>query len=134
MLNDLPENIVDQIGIAVCLEESTPDDQFWQVYLVNMKKETITNVLVSSKGYGSIDGKEVKTSVLRHAFKQIEGHEFALIEPIDKQLFGINNEYWISFYLEGVMYDKKYVFVTESIKEENMIPIPLVKKPGVFIV
>ncbi|HQS53316.1 MAG TPA: hypothetical protein PLN99_15600, partial [Daejeonella sp.] len=67
MKKDLPENIVENVAIAVVLESSTPEVKNWKVYLLNLKDEPIETVLVSSKGYGEKDGKQVKTSILRHS-------------------------------------------------------------------
>ena len=39
----------------------------------------------------------------------------------------------ISFYLGKDMYDKKYVFLPESITEENLTLIPVLNKQGVMI-
>jgi hypothetical protein len=48
-------------------------------------------------------------------------------------LFGLNNEFWVSFYLDKQIYDKKYVFLPETIKEENFTLIPVLNKHGVMI-
>jgi hypothetical protein len=48
-------------------------------------------------------------------------------------VFGINNEYWLSFYVDKIMYDKKYVFLAESIIDVNFTMIPLINKMGVMI-
>jgi len=32
-----------------------------------------------------------------------------------------------------MMYDKRYIFLPESIKEENMVHIPLMQQKGVLI-
>lgn len=133
MKKDLPENIVKNIGIAVVLENSAPDGKIWNVYLVNFKNETIKTVLVSSKGYGEKDGKDVKTSVLRHSIGDLDGQNFALIEAIDEQVFGLTNEYFLSYYLVNTIYDKKFIFLPESIVESNLIRIPVLNKPGVMI-
>lgn len=133
MKKDLPENIVEDISIAVVLENDTPGGKSWNVYLVNMKDEPIETVLVSSKGYGQKDGKDVKTSILRHSIGNLGGMDFALIEAIDEQVFGLTNEYWLSYYINGTIYDKKFIFLPESIVESNLIRIPVVNKPGVMI-
>ncbi|HEY1006713.1 MAG TPA: hypothetical protein VGD92_06015 [Sphingobacteriaceae bacterium] len=133
MKKDLPENIVEDISIAVVLEEESPESKVWNVYLVNMKDQPIRTVLVSSKGYGQKDGREVKTSVLRHSIGDLDGKDFALIEAIDEQVFGLTNEYWLSFYINGTIFDKKFIFLPESIVESNLIRIPVVNKPGVMI-
>ena len=133
MLKDLPDNTVVDIGVAVVQEQNETGELEWNVYLLNFKKEEIENVLVSSKGYGSLEGEQVKTSVLRHVLGDIPAESCRKIEPIMDKLFGLNNEYWVSYYHGGVIYDKKYVFLPESVVEENMITIPLLGKKGVMI-
>lgn len=133
MKKDLPENIVEDISIAVSLEGETPETKTWRVYLINQKNETLRNVLVTSKGYDRSEGKDIKTSILRHFLGDVEGRSSALIEPIDDALFGLTNEYWLSYYIDDVIYDKKFIFLPESIVESNFIKLPLLNKPGVLI-
>lgn len=133
MIKDLPKNIVEDIAVAVALEKETPESKIWYVYLINLKDQPIENVLVTSKGYGEKDGEQVKTSVLRHMMALVEGQTSALIEPIDEQTFGLNNEYWISYYIGREIYDKKFIFVPESIVEGNFIKLPVLNKVGVMI-
>ena len=133
MKKDLPENIVENISIAVVLENSGPESKTWKVYLLNLKTDPLETVLVSSKGYGEKDGEQVKTSILRHSLGDIPAQSFAGIELIDEQVFGLTNEYWLSYYLNGNIYDKKFIFVPESIVDTNLIRIPLLNKPGVMI-
>ena len=133
MKADLPENTVEDIAMAVVLMGETPEVKSWTVYLVNLKNEPITNVLISSKGYGEKDGKQVKTSVLRHFVVDMEANSFAGVEAIDPEVFGLTNEYWLSYYIGSTIYDKKFIFLPESIIDSNMIKIPLVNRPGVMI-
>lgn len=133
MKKDLPQNVVEDIAMAVVLMGETPEVMNWTVYLVNLKKEKLENVLISSKGYGEKDGKMVKTSVLRHSLGDLAPKSFAGVEAIDPQVFGLTNEYWLSYYINGVIYDKKFIFLPESIVDENLIHIPLVDRPGVMI-
>lgn len=133
MKKDIPVKIVEDVAIAVVLERETPEAKVWNVYLVNLKNEAIETVLVSSKGYGQKNGEDVKTSVLRHSIGTVGGKDFAKIEAIDEQVFGLTNEYWLSFYINGHIYDKKFIFLPESIVESNLIRIPVVNKPGVMI-
>lgn len=133
MKKDLPENKVEDMAMAVVLMSETPEVKNWSVYLVNMKNVQIDNVLISSKGYGEKDGKQVKTSVLRHFLGNMPANSFKGVEAIDPEVFGLTNEYWLSYYIDGTIYDKKFIFLPESIVEENLIRIPLVNKPGVMI-
>ncbi|TCD10489.1 hypothetical protein EZ449_09070 [Pedobacter frigidisoli] len=133
MKTDLPENTVEDIAMAVVLMSETPEVKNWTVYLVNLKNEPITNVLISSKGYGEKDGKQVKTSVLRHFLGDMEANDFKGVEAIDPEVFGLTNEYWLSYYIGKTIYDKKFIFLPESIVDSNLIKIPLVNRPGVMI-
>ncbi|KQR67292.1 hypothetical protein [Pedobacter sp. Leaf176] len=130
---DLPENTVEDIAMAVVLMSETPEVKNWTVYLVNLKNEPITNVLISSKGYGEKEGKQVKTSVLRHFIGDMEANDFKGVEAIDPEVFGLTNEYWLSYYIGSTIYDKKFIFLPESIIDTNLIKIPLVNRPGVMI-
>lgn len=133
MKKDLPDNIVEDILISVVLEGDTPTSQDWKVYLINEKAVPLSNVLVSSKGYGVKDGRDVKTTTLRHFVGEVAPLSFAKIEAIDKEVFGLTNEYWVSYYIDGVIYDKKYIFLPESIVDSNLSKVPFVNKPGVII-
>lgn len=133
MKKDLPENLVRDIGIAVVLESDSPQGRSWNVYLINLKDANLETVLISSKGYGLKDGVDVKTSILRHSIGNVPAKATARVEAIDEQIFGLTNEYLLSFYIDGQIFDKKYIFVPESIVESNMVRIPLLNKPGILI-
>ncbi|RFZ84551.1 hypothetical protein DYU05_02730 [Mucilaginibacter terrenus] len=133
MIKDLPQNVVKDIAIAVALESENAERKVWYVYLINLKNIPLETVLITSKGYGEKDGEQVKTSVLRHAFPTIPANSFKLIEPIDEQTFGLTNEYWLSYYIGKEIFDKKFIFLPESIIDDNFIKLPVVNKPGVMI-
>ncbi len=133
MLKDIPEHIVEDIAIAIVQEENEIGELIWSSYLLNLKEAPIEGVLVSTKGYGNFEGEDVKTSMLRHFLDSVPAKGYTRIEPIIENLFGLNNEFWVSFYYQGTMYDKKYVFLPESIKEDFFINVPLIHKKGVMI-
>jgi len=133
MLKDIPKLVVENIIVAIVHEPNTEGEMVWNVYIVNLYNEKIEGVLVSSKGYGSYEGRDVKTTVLRHLIGDIDPKDYAKIEPIMTDVFGLSNEYWVSFYLDKKMYDKKYIFLPESIKEENFSVVPVLNKRGVMI-
>jgi hypothetical protein len=133
MIKDIPKLKVEDIAIAIVPSDEENDDGLWDTYLINLKEETIKNVLINSNGYGEIDGEKIKTTTLRHFFEEIPGLYMVKIEPIQMKLFGITNEYWVSFVYDGHMYDKKYVFVNGSIAKDNFTTIPFINKKGVMI-
>ncbi|HCA82242.1 MAG TPA: hypothetical protein DEP18_00525 [Flavobacteriales bacterium] len=133
MKKDIEIPRMQDVGVAVVSEVNEEGLNEWNVYLINLKKEQLKGVLVSSRGYGEINNDIRKTSELRHFLDEVNPKSFMKIEPIIEDVFMLNNEYWVSFFLEEKMYDKKFIFLPETIREENLIRIPLIDKMGVMI-
>jgi len=135
MREELKGPKVEKIAIAVVQELNELNEKIYNVYLLNLSDKIIEGVMISSKGYGqNIEtGEKVRTAMLRHSIEVLLPNEAAKIEPIIEEVFGINNEYWVSFWNDSVMYDKKYIFVAGSIAEENMKEIPILGARGVMI-
>ena len=133
MLKDIPHLVVENIVIAIVPEKNESNESIWNVYLVNLYDKKIEGVMVSSRGYGTYQGRDVKTTILRHMIGDIDSSDYAKIEPILTELFALSNEYWVSFHLNNHMYDKKYVFLPEAIKEDHLTMIPVLNKKGVMI-
>lgn len=137
MLKDIPQVAVTDIAVAICpvlsSEDLTEEEEIWNVYLLNLKKTPINNVIVSSHGYGTYKGESVKTSTLRQFLGTMESNSYLQIEVIQKKVFGLNNEYWVSFYIGKEIFDKKFIFLPETITEEYFTGIPLVNEKGVMI-
>ncbi len=128
---EIPE--VKDISVGIVKETNESGESTWNVYLINQKNVSIESILISSNGYGERDGEKVTTSTLRHFFEEMPAKSFILIEPIMEELFGLCNEYWVSFYIDKTIYDKKFIFLPESIQLEHAIRIPVLEKAGVLI-
>jgi hypothetical protein len=131
MKKDIPIKKVTDIAIAIIPDEG--DEKFGSVYFINLKNKEIKNVFINSRGYGEIDGERVETSKLRYFYELIGAEMAVKVELINTRLFQLANEYWISFNLDGFMYDKKFVFVPGSITEEHFTMVPILNKKGIMI-
>lgn len=132
MKKDISLPAVEDVAIAIILED-VEGENVWNTYLVNMKDVALENVLIVSKGYGEIKGESRQTTTLRFFFEEIPAGEFVKIEPIMDYTFGLSNEYWLSFYIGSTIYDKKYIFLPETIHEKNFTKIPIINVEGVMI-
>lgn len=135
MIKDIPILKVEDLAIAVVprLEHEEDHAEFWDTWLLNLKDETIRSVLVNSRGYGIINGEERRTTTLRYFWEEIGPLEAVKIEPVQKAVFDLANEYWVSFSFNDYLYDKKYVFVAGSLDEMNFTEIPFLNRKGVMI-
>ncbi|RUA38019.1 MAG: hypothetical protein DSY77_00425 [Bacteroidetes bacterium] len=119
-------------GVELVITQSEKDGGTqWDVYLINKNMIELETVMITSKGYGKIGSEEKETSILRHMIEKIEEQSYARIEPIQPELFQLNNEYWVSYYILDQIFDKKFVFVPDSIQEENLQYIPELDLMGV---
>ena len=121
-------------GVSVCaIPEDNGGDTYWQVHIINKLDEPLTNVLVSARGYGKQGKDEVKTSELRHFFEEIGPNQFKPIEVVPSSLIGLSNQYWVSFYIDKTIFDKKFIFLPDTLIDKNLTQIPVVEKPGILI-
>jgi predicted DNA-binding protein (MmcQ/YjbR family) len=132
MKKDIAFLPVEGVKIAIARRENTANGYEWHVYLLNRNDQTLTNVFVTSKGYGFNGDEKQETSTLRHLIEAVEPNSYSIIERIDPAIFHLSNEYWISYFIEDQVYDKKFVFVPGSIAEDNLIQIQQINLQGVL--
>ena len=134
MKKDIEDPKVEGIAIAAVPEKNEETgNRDWYIYLINLKDIPISNVIVSSRGYGQVEEEKIETSQLRHFVEELPPKSYAKIEPIMENLFGLSNQYWVSFYIDRQIYDKKYVFLPETIQENNLTKLPLMGIKGVLL-
>jgi hypothetical protein len=127
---EIPE--VKNVTLAIVREKDILHQDEWKVYLINNNPFSIENTLVASSGYGEKEGELQRTSTLRHFLETVPAEGYAIVESIDPKLFHLNNEYWVSYYVGQQIYDRRFVFVPESIREENLTFIKELNREGVL--
>ncbi|HTE28872.1 MAG TPA: hypothetical protein VK666_00750 [Chryseolinea sp.] len=132
MISDIKIPEVKNVTLAVARIKYIGESDEWKVYLINNNDFPIENTLVASKGYGEKDGEPQRTSILRHFLDTILPNTATLIEPIDPSVFHLNNEYWVSYYIGTQIFDKRFVFVPDSIRDENISFIKELDMEGVL--
>ena len=134
MKKDIIIPIVENVFIAAVQEWS--DDfmeKVWYAYLVNDSDFNLEGVMVVSKAFGTIDGEMKKTSLLRHAFVEIPAVSVVKIEMIEKSVLTLNNEFMVTYVIDGTLYDKKFIFKANSINETEMEEVPILFVDGVIV-
>ena len=134
MKDELKGPKVEKVSLAI-VEMMVENEKSYYAYLLNLREDIMEGIIVSSTGYGqnTKTGDRIKTSTLRHSIEVLLPNEAARIEPIMPEVFGLSNEYWVSFWVNEVMYDKRFVFPAESISEKNMQMLEILGQKGVII-
>jgi len=100
----------------------------WNAYVINNRTTSIDMVLIVSKGF---DG-ERKTSLMRHAIGGVEAKSFAKIELMQEAILALNNEFFVTYYADNKIYEKRFLFEKNSINENSISEIHLIEKEGVL--
>jgi hypothetical protein len=132
MKKDISFEPVKGINVTVARQINELNQPEWYVHVINRTTHTLTNVFVTSRGYTEKGENQQQTSTLRHYFVEIAPHGTVLVEPIMPEVFHLNNEYWVSYYIDGQIFDKKFIFVPDSILEANLVPIAELNLMGVL--
>ena len=125
---DIPR--VEGIYVAAVREKNEEFQSVdWNAYLINDKETPIDTVLIVTRGY---DDKDV-TSTMRHSIKELPPQSFAKVEFLQDEVLKLNNEFSISYFSEGKMFHKKFVFRKNSINEKALQELPVIPKKGVLL-
>jgi hypothetical protein len=121
-------------GIEVLILLDNEINAEYNVYLWNRREVIIEGVIITSAGFGEhpSTGEKIKTATLRHSLEVLLPNEVAKIEAIMPDVFGLYNEYWVSFWVDEVLYDKQFLFPPESIIHSNFNYMEAFQKKGLL--
>lgn len=131
MKKDIDFSPVTGVKLAIAKTETESGDD-WAVYIINLNLIELKNVMITSKGYGELEGEQRKTSTLRHLIEELGAQSIAKIEPIDPAVFELTNEFWVSYYILDQIFDKKFIFTPGSFHPSLQRMIPELGLEGVL--
>ena len=103
-------------------------DKDWNAYIINDRTTPIEMTMVVSKGYD----KDRKSSTMRHGIGDMQPKSFRKIEVVQEDVLSLNNEFFVTFYADNKLYEKRFVFEKNTVKENNLVQIQLIDKEGIM--
>ena len=129
MKEDIKFPKVEGVSMAIARRMNEEAQAYeYYVYLINENDFELENVIVNSSGYKD----DKKTSVLRHYLDTVKPRSTTQVEAIDPALFALVNQFWLSYYRGKKVYDKKFVFMPDSITEENFQHVEMLDREAVL--
>ncbi len=129
MKKDIEIPVVKDVYIALVHEWN---DEFlsneWHAYILNDGSTPITLVFVVSKGYHG----DIKTATLRHSMEALEAKSYEKLEFVQKEVLDLTNEFYVTYYLKGTLYEKRFIFQKDSVTAQKLTQIPLLDKSGIL--
>lgn len=120
------------IDIAAVPETLIDGSIAWYIYIINKGANNINNVMIQSNGRGEIDAWPVKTSTLRHFIDSIPAGEFSKVEMLVEEVFFLENQYWVSYYIGQTIFDSQLTFAPDTISIDNCQSIEILNMDGVL--
>ncbi len=131
MKKDIDFHPVTGVKLAIAKEEK-PTGTEWAVYIINLNLIELKTVMVTSRGYGELNGENKKTSTLRHLIEELGPQAVAKVEPIDPAVFSLTNEFWVSYFIMDQIFDKKFIFTSGSFDPGFLKFIPEIGLEGIL--
>ncbi|MFT4833239.1 MAG: hypothetical protein ACI815_002904 [Psychroserpens sp.] len=129
MKKDIEIPIAKEVFVAIVHEWN---DDFlskdWNAYIINNRSAQIDMVLIVTKGYD----KNKKTSTMRHGIGLVGAKSFEKIEMVQEDVLALDNEFFVTFFADDKLYERRYIFEKNTVNEQNLINIPIIEKEGVL--
>ncbi len=103
-------------------------DKDWNAYILNDRDTPIEMVIIVSKGFDA----DRKTSTMRHSIGEITAKSFEKIEVVQEDVLTLNNEFFVTYYADNKLYEKRFIFESGSVSVDYLKSIPLIEKNGVL--
>jgi hypothetical protein len=133
MKKDIQIPTVENVFLAAVQEFSVEfNEKVWYVYLVNDSDFNLDSVMIVSSAFGTLDGEMKKTSLLRHAFASVPAVSVAKVELLEDSVLALNNEFMLTYFIDNKMYDKVFIFKSNSINESATEEVPILFVEGVI--
>ena len=130
MKKDIQIPKVEGVYIAVVNEyNDIYKTQDWNAYIINDKDVDLEIVLIVTSGYS----ENKMTSIFRKKLDILPKKSYAKIELMQEDLFAMNNEFKVTFFEGNAMFEKTYLFRTNTINEKALQRIPLMQAKGILV-
>jgi hypothetical protein len=134
MKKDIEIPIVKNVYVAAVLMTGDTGEQQWWVHLINDSTSPLENVMIQSRGYSNLETKAgIKTATLRKVLQVLPAKSAAKLEPIMPEVFHLFNEYWVTFFEENTLKDRKFIFGPHTIEAAFQEDLPVVKDKGIIV-
>ncbi len=129
MKKDIEIPIAKDVHVAIVHEWNSEFlEKNWNAYIINDRNTIIEAVIVVSNGYEG----DRKTSTMRHGLGDIPAKDFKKIEVLQEDVLAFNNEFFVTYFADDKLYEKRFLFEKHSIMESNAVPLPVMDLQGVM--
>lgn len=129
MRKDIEIPVIKDVHVAI-VHEWNEDflSKDWNAYIINNRSTAVETVLIVSKGYN----EQKITSTMRHSLKVLPAKSYAKIELIQEEVLKLENEFYVTFFADNKLYERRFIFPKHSVNERNFQELPVMNIDGVL--
>jgi len=129
---EIPE--VKDVYVAALEVTDEHGDTTWWIHLINDNTSPLENIMIQSRGYSDLDTNSgQKTATLRKVIQVLPAKSATKLEPIMPEVFHLFNEYWVTFFQEDTLKDRKFIFGPHTIEDAIKEDLPVLKDKGILV-
>lgn len=129
----IPEVKDIHIGAVKQFNEDLQED-IWTVFLINNSPNTLETLFVVSQAQGTIEDVAKETTTFRHQYEALAPFTAIRVELLEKAVLDLENTFSVSYFLNGKLFDKRFVFSAQSVADHNTTKLPVIDVDGVLAV
>lgn len=135
MLKDIKFFVGYDVGLGITPEDKGLPSEWWRVHIINLNREKkLLWVLVSAKAEGFLNESYKRTGTLRYCIECLHPATYVKLDTITPQVKMLNNEYFISYWKDDTLYERKLVIPAGFLCSDMMVSrIPVMECSGVFV-
>ena len=104
-------------------------EEVWNIFLYNARETPMDTIMIVLRGY--TDDKQ--TSVMRKTLDRLEAGSYARLEFLRAELLSFRNEYLVTFFYDGKLYEKNFLLQPGQVAEANEEAIENTDLKGIVI-
>ncbi len=132
MLKDIDFPVGRDVEVFAMEIDDKADGKWWKVFIINKGKKPLENVLISSVAYDEF-GRQ-KSQVFRYHIEVLGSGEYAPLDVLTPELQALLNEYFISYWQDGILYERRLTFPAHHFLKDNEVDIPIPGAKGIFAI
>ena len=102
----------------------------WNAYIINDREIPLEMVLIVSKG----SDNNSATAIMRHSIKVLPAKSYAKIEFLQEEILQLENRFAVTFFAEGKMFERTFIFPEDVIKEGDVEDLPVTDQKGILAI
>lgn len=133
MKKDIEQQAVEGVLIGIVPSSNDQGQRIWGVNIINTKNIPIENVIVNASGEGVGKAKGEKTAVARYFLNVVPAYSAQQFEILMQDTLHIQHKFWVSYYEDRTIFDKKFIVEPGMISEDELVMVPVIDFPGIVI-